>query len=266
MNLSEKIELKKYTSQIAEVAKQLVIKGWAERNAGNISVNITKLIDEKSKASLITKQLEIVCPDLLGNTILISASGARMREIAINPLNYLCVIYINSENSYQILYNGRQNELIPSSELDTHLLIHNHIIKNKIDKKVLLHCHATELIALTHNSKIKSSESLSDLLFSMHPELIMFAPEGIAFVPYMMPGTKQIAEITLDKLADKRILVWEKHGCIALGDDLWDAYEMIESAAKAANIFFIASSSGYKPEGLKKHELDELKEKFSSIQ
>lgn len=266
MNLSEKIELKKYTSQIAEVAKQLVIKGWAERNAGNISINITSLIDEKHKNSISNHNLDIECPELIGNTILISASGARMREIAINPLNYLCVVYIDSASSYQILFNGRHNELIPSSEIDTHLLIHNYIIKNNIDKKVLLHCHATELIAVTHNSKINSSESLSDLLFSMHPELIMFAPEGIAFVPYMMPGTKQIAEKTTELLTNKRILVWEKHGCISLGDDLWDAYEMIESAAKAANIFFMASSSGYKPEGLKKTELEELKAKFGSIQ
>ena len=36
--------------RIAEVAGYLWTKGWAERNGGNISVNITNLMDEEGKA------------------------------------------------------------------------------------------------------------------------------------------------------------------------------------------------------------------------
>ena len=36
--------------RIAEVAGYLWIKGWAERNGGNISVNLTTLLSEEEKA------------------------------------------------------------------------------------------------------------------------------------------------------------------------------------------------------------------------
>lgn len=36
--------------RIAEVAGYLWTKGWAERNGGNISVNLTTLLSEEEKA------------------------------------------------------------------------------------------------------------------------------------------------------------------------------------------------------------------------
>ena len=36
--------------RIAEVAGYLWTKGWAERNGGNISVNVTDLLDEATRA------------------------------------------------------------------------------------------------------------------------------------------------------------------------------------------------------------------------
>ena len=37
--------------RIAEVAGYLWTKGWAERNGGNISVNLTTLLSEEEKAA-----------------------------------------------------------------------------------------------------------------------------------------------------------------------------------------------------------------------
>jgi rhamnulose-1-phosphate aldolase len=42
--------LKKEIDKIAEVAGYLWQNGWAERNGGNITVNITELVDDKIKS------------------------------------------------------------------------------------------------------------------------------------------------------------------------------------------------------------------------
>ena len=42
--------LKKEVDKIAEVAGYLWQNGWAERNGGNITVNITDLVDDEIKA------------------------------------------------------------------------------------------------------------------------------------------------------------------------------------------------------------------------
>ena len=47
--LENRPELKAVVYQIAEVAGYLWEKGWAERNGGNIVVNITDLVDDEIK-------------------------------------------------------------------------------------------------------------------------------------------------------------------------------------------------------------------------
>ena len=43
-------ELKAVVYQIAEVTGYLWQKGWAERNGGNITVNVTEFMDEECRA------------------------------------------------------------------------------------------------------------------------------------------------------------------------------------------------------------------------
>ena len=44
--INNRPELKHRIEQVAEVAGYLWQKGWAERNGGNITVNITEWVDE----------------------------------------------------------------------------------------------------------------------------------------------------------------------------------------------------------------------------
>ena len=48
--LDGRAELKAVIDQIAEVTGYLWQKGWAERNGGNITVNITEYVDEEMVA------------------------------------------------------------------------------------------------------------------------------------------------------------------------------------------------------------------------
>ena len=64
--------------RIAEVAGYLWTKGWAERNGGNISVNVTALMSEEAKelpALAPTRQLVETVPCLGGNFFYVTGTG-----------------------------------------------------------------------------------------------------------------------------------------------------------------------------------------------
>ena len=48
--LDNRPALAKAVNDVAEVAGYLWQKGWAERNGGNITVNVTEFVDEEIKA------------------------------------------------------------------------------------------------------------------------------------------------------------------------------------------------------------------------
>lgn len=77
--------LKKEVEKIAEVAGYLWQNGWAERNGGNITVNITDLVDDEIKALPAiseVKQIGTALPALKGCYFFCKGTGKRMRDLA----------------------------------------------------------------------------------------------------------------------------------------------------------------------------------------
>ena len=69
----------------AEVAGYLWQNGWAERNGGNITVNITDLIDDEVRAMPAiseVKQIGVTLPYLKGCYFYCKGTGKRMRDLA----------------------------------------------------------------------------------------------------------------------------------------------------------------------------------------
>ena len=90
--------IKSVISEVAEVAQYLWEKGWAERNAGNISVNITDLFPRTSYYfdDSIIKPLNTGFPLLKNNVFLLTATGVRMRDLAKAPEKGLCLVQLDS--------------------------------------------------------------------------------------------------------------------------------------------------------------------------
>jgi rhamnulose-1-phosphate aldolase len=251
---------------ISNTARLLCQRGWAERNAGNISLNVTGMSDAKNDSIHIHCELPKHYPSLANNSIIVSATNSRMRDIAEEPENWLCLVEINESGSgYSIHTMGEGYENKPTSELHTHLAVHNLLVEKGSMNKAVVHTHPNELIALSHIPEFKSSTALTNLLWNMHPETIIFLPEGVGFVPYTMTGTVQLAEKTLEILNHFRVAVWEKHGCIAVAENPLEAFDLIDTLAKSANIYFTCKSAGFEPEGLTEIQLTELREAYSSV-
>ncbi len=227
-------------AEIAEVAGLLWLKGWGEATSGNISVNVTDSypgihLDFRS-FPMIPLQSRLAA--LAHHYIFITSKGSRMRNIAKDPSSGLCLIKISKKgDSYQILFEDPENPLEPSSEILTHLTIHDKMVKAGNGNSSIVHAHVHELVVLTHDPALRDEQKLNDALMAMHTEISFFFPDGIGYVPLVQPGSPELAKANLKSLKDHTIVVWEKHGCMAIGRNVHDAFDRIDLLAKAAGIY-----------------------------
>lgn len=263
-------QLQQRIQDVAKVAGYLWQKGWAEANAGNISVDVTEHIHNHSLNAVQNSKFELSrqYPELAGRFLLVSGSGTRMRDVAKNPPRNLCIIRISEQaDSYQIVWGGgAAPNLRPTSELPSHLTIHQQFRRQGLSSKAIVHTHPDELVAITHIPEFADQEKLNTVLLSMHPETIIAHPGGVGLVSYTLPGTDDLARATIAALERRTTVIWQQHGCLATGADVFEAFDRIDTLVKAAHIFFLCKQAGYLPEGLTQAHLHDLRRKFLNEQ
>ncbi len=260
-------EIHAIREEITEVAGFLWLRGWAERNAGNLSYNVTSAMKHMPPCFGFgdEQQLSGSYPALSGQMILLTGTGTRMRDVWKNFNANTCILQINNKgNAYrQMIEAGLDRFVKPTSELPSHLAIHEMLVENRRPEKVVVHTHPDHLIALTHIRGFCDEERINNMLWSIQPETRVFIDDGIGYIPYLMTGTSAIADATIRALEKHRVILWEKHGCLAIGETAHEAFDLIDIAEKSARIFFTCKSAGFEVEGISKNDLDDLKNNFS---
>lgn len=262
--LESRSALKKEIDKIAEVAGYLWQNGWAERNGGNITVNITDYVDEdirRMPAISDVIQIGVTLPQLKGCYFYCKGTGKRMRDLARWPMENGSVIRILDDCASYVMI--ADNPVMPTSELPSHLTVHNHLIATGSAYKATVHTHPIELVAMSHNPKFLGKDVLSKLLWSMIPETKAFCPLGLGMVPYQLPGSNNLADATLKELEDYDVVMWEKHGVFAKGLDVMDAFDQIDVLSKSAKIYINAKAMGYEPEGMSDEQMGEMTKAFN---
>ena len=250
-------------SQTAEVAGYLWQKGWAERNGGNITVNITEYIDDdiRHMAPIAPRTtLDTPLPHLDGCYFYCKGTGKRMRDLARRPMDNGSVIRITDRGTaYEIIAD---QPVKPTSELPSHLAVHNRLIEKGSPYKATVHTHPIDLVAMSHNPAMLGKDVLTRLLWSMIPETKAFCPLGLGIIPYKLPGSQALAEATLQELEEYDVVLWEKHGVFAQGLDVMDAFDQIDVLAKSAEIYRNARAMGFTPDGMSQQQMDEMTKAF----
>ncbi len=264
----ENKKIAKTICEVADLANYLWQKGWAERNAGNISVNLSDLMTEVELEldHFPLFKLDRSYDALANLYFFVTGTGKRMRDLAVNPMKNACIIKMNKKGSgYHIISMKKRNlyNFRPTSELPTHLAVHNLLVSKGSKNKAVVHTHPNELVAMTQIPRFQSAENLNKTLWGMHPEAFVFVPRGAYMVPYILPGSHKIADATIIGFEKgHEVVIWEKHGAFAIGETVSDAFDMIDILSKSAQIWFMAMQSGTEPEGLNDEQLMELKEAF----
>ena len=257
--LDNRPALRAEIEKIAEVAGYLWQNGWAERNGGNITVNITRWADEEMRSLPPISEprpIGITLPILKGCYFYCKGTGKRMRDLARRPMDNGSIIRILDNCSEYVIIADKP--VVPTSEVPSHLSVHARMIETGSPYNATVHTHPIELVAMSHHRPFLEKDVLTHILWSMIPETKAFCPLGLGVVPYAVPGSKQLAEGTLRELEDYDVVLWEKHGVFAKGLDVMDAFDQIDVLSKSAKIYQSACAMGFTPEGMNDSQLKEL--------
>ncbi len=254
----------KEIEQVAEVAGYLWQKGWAERNGGNITVNITDSVGpDIRKAPAIAGPFEIglTLPEIKGCYFYCKGTGKRMRDLARDPMSNGSIIRIADDCAhYEIVAD---KPVMPTSELPSHLAVHAHLIAKGSPYRASLHTHPIELVALTHCRKWMEKDVATRMLWSMIPETKAFCPKGLGVVPYELPGSVALGNATLKALdEDYDVVMWEKHGVFAVDVDIMSAFDQVDVLNKSALIYIASRNMGFEPEGMSDAQMKEMSVAF----
>lgn len=251
-------------NKVAEVAGYLWQKGWAERNGGNITVNVTEYVDDEIRQMPAISQvfpIGMTLPNLKGCYFYCKGTNMRMRDLARWPMDNGSIIRILDDcASYVIIAD---NPVKPTSELPSHLSVHNYLIGKGSPYKASVHTHPIELIAMSHANKFLEKDVLTKLLWSMIPETKAFCPRGLGIIPYRLAGSNELAEETISQLADYDVVMWEKHGVFAVDGDVMQAFDQIDVLNKSALIYIAAKNMGFEPDGMSDEQMQEMTVAFN---
>lgn len=262
--LENRSALEREVNKVAEVAGYLWQKGWAERNGGNITINITEYVDDEIRdmpAISDVMPIGVTLPNLKGCYFYCKGTNMRMRDLARWPMDNGSIIRILDDcASYVIIAD---NPVKPTSELPSHLSVHNYLIGKGSTYKASVHTHPIELVALSHNKKFMEKDVATHLLWSMIPETKAFCPRGLGMIPYQLPSSVELAEATIQELAEYDVVFWEKHGVFAVENDVMAAFDQIDVLNKSAQIYIAAKNMGFEPDGMTQEQMKEMSIAFN---
>jgi rhamnulose-1-phosphate aldolase len=246
-------------------SERLWAKGWAEKNAGNLSVNASHCVPFAPRTPKdASGRLVVPQPSLARERFLVTGTGVRFRDLAGDPASGAFLVQITEDGSgYHLLLGRSDTGWAPTSELPSHLMIHSILKRAGGKEKAVLHTHPTELIALTHLPDLPKGREFTSMLWGMLPEVKMYLPGGARLVPYAMPGSRALAEATCGVFREgAEAAVWEMHGVMTVGAGPSEAFDTADVVNKAAQVYLLARAAGRKPKGLDSARLAEIEKKF----
>ena len=227
-------------------------------------MNITEFVDDEIKALPAISEVYPIgmeLPHLKGCYFYCKGTNMRMRDLARRPMENGSIIRILDDcASYVIIAD---NPVKPTSELPSHLSVHNYLIGKGSTYKASVHTHPIELVAMSHCKKFLEKDVLTNLLWSMIPETKAFCPRGLGIIPYELPGSNALADATINELGDYDVVMWEKHGVFAVDTDVMAAFDQIDVLNKSALIYIAAKNMGFEPEGMSQEQMKEMSVAFN---
>lgn len=215
-------------------------QGWHERNGGNLTYRMKAEEVEEVRPCLsgdgAWQPIGTEVPGLAGEYFLVTGSGKYFRNVILDPEDCLGIVRVDEAGvNYQLCW-GFVNGGRPTSELPSHLM--NHEVKKAATNgahRVIYHCHATNVIALTFVLPLKD-EVFTRELWEMATECPVVFPGGVGVVDWMVPGGRDIAVATSKLMKEYDVAVWAHHGIFCSGEDFDLTFGLAHTVEKSAEI------------------------------
>ncbi|HEI8865469.1 rhamnulose-1-phosphate aldolase [Serratia sp. AKBS12] len=242
------------------------LKGWDERNGGNISLRLTDDDVAPYRADFVAEprceELSQPATELANCWFLVTGSGKFFRNVPLAPEESLVLLQVNHNGTAYHIHWGLSQGGLPTSELASHF--QSHIVRMQLSggqDRVIMHCHATNLIALSFVEKLESA-SFTRLLWEGSTECLVVFPDGIGIVPWMVPGTDGIGVKTAEQMHHHSLVLWPFHGIFATGPTLDEAFGLIDTAEKSAEIMVKVIAMGGKRQTISTEQFIALAARF----
>ncbi|MGG7784988.1 rhamnulose-1-phosphate aldolase [Klebsiella aerogenes] len=242
------------------------LKGWDERNGGNLTLRLDEADIAPFKADFHPQPRYIALsqpmPELANQPFIVTGSGKFFRNVQLDPAANLGVVKVDSDGAGYFILWGLTEEAVPTSELPAHFLSHCERIKATGGKdRVIMHCHATNLIALTYVLE-NNSDLFTRKLWEGSTECLVVFPDGVGILPWMVPGTDEIGQATASEMQKHSLVLWPFHGVFGSGPTLDETFGLIDTAEKSAEVLVKVYSMGGMKQTISREELIALGQRF----
>lgn len=230
-----------FVQNVCKTASNMYRLGWDERNGGNVSV----LLDEEQvKEYLDTDKVLRVIPtgfdakELVGKYFIVTGTGKYFKNVEGDPETNLGIIRIGADGKSAELLWGYKDGGKFTSELPAHLMTHATRLKIDPNHRVVMHTHPTYTICMS--AVVKTDDRVfTEKLWRNNTEAIVVFPDGVGVLPCMVCGTNEIGEATAEKMKKYRLVVWTNHGIYGVGKDIDEAFGLIETVEKTAQLYML---------------------------
>lgn len=232
-----------FVREMAETTYNMWKFGWDERNGGNVSC----ILDEEEVSPYIdiqhihyTIQPAFPVHELAGKYFIVTGSGKYFKNVIDDPEANLGLLRVaDSGEQLEVLW-GFKNGAVPTSELASHFMSHIERLKVDPQHRVVIHNHATNVIAMSFIHDLDENQ-FTKTLWEMCTECIVVFPDGIGVIPWMVPGSNEIGQATAQKMIDHHAVLWPHHGIFGTGHSIDEAFGLIETIEKAAQIYMLTA-------------------------
>ncbi len=215
--------------------------GWDERNGGNVSY----LLDEKEVAEYLdlshvirTIPTGFDAKPLIGKIFIVTGTGKYFKNVESDPETNLGVVRIGQDGTTAELLWGYKDGGRFTSEFPAHMMSHMARLAVDPQHRIVMHTHPTYTIAMNAVCPLDEKD-FTKRLWKSNTEAVVVFPDGVGVLPCMICGTNEIGEATAAKMKDFRLVVWTNHGIYGTGRTMDEAFGLIETVEKTAQIYML---------------------------
>jgi len=234
-----------------QIAQDSVDKGWHEMNGGNLSYRMTD--EEAANVQKVCKKptsgwLDVggEAPKLAGQFFIVTGTTRFIRNVKRHPSHAFGIAELDKTGTMYRIWWGLEDGGRPTSEFAPHLRCHEiRMEKSNGANRVIYHCHPPAVIALTFILPL-TDKAFTRTLWSAMTECPVIFPEGVGVVKWMVPGKDDIARATQKLMANYRCAIWAHHGVFCAGNNYDQAFGLMETIVKSADIALKVMATGKK--------------------
>ena len=139
-------------NEVTEILSLLYKHNWDERNGGNLSYILSeeevKTVCDPTRV-LRSFEFDFDMSPLIGTYFIVTGTGKYFKNCLKDPENNLGILKVVSKSKVDLLWGYTDGGKM-TSEFPTHLMCHIERLKLDPLHRLVIHCHPTNLIAMTH--------------------------------------------------------------------------------------------------------------------